>query len=144
MHGVRVLFCVALCCVVCWSKCCSVQGNALQENRHLKNHVAPDMQKTKKSSFCQGKPSEPITGGPGFRQQRSVTAMSRMGLFGSGLSSMEGPGTDLGKYHPRCPELRCPLCNDCNGFRAAIGWCHKLRNAARSSCRSWTTLSWFC
>ena len=34
---------------------------------------------------------------------------------------------DPEKYHPRvCLEL-CPLCNDCSGFRAAIGWCHKLR-----------------
>ena len=46
-----VLYCVVLrgvvLCVlvdVCWSKCCSVQGNALQENGHFKNHVAAGTQ----------------------------------------------------------------------------------------------------
>ena len=34
---------------VCWSKCCSVQGNALQENNHVTNHVAADFQKKKKN-----------------------------------------------------------------------------------------------
>ena len=53
-----MLRCVALRCVVwcglvlcvlvylCWSKCCSAQGNALQEKKaHFKNHVAADIEK---------------------------------------------------------------------------------------------------
>ena len=32
---------------------------------------------------------------------------------------------DLGKYRAQvCPVLQCLPCNDCSGFRAAVGWCH--------------------
>ena len=39
---------------VCWSKCCSVQENALDENSHLKNHV--EGRHSKKNSYTDRSP----------------------------------------------------------------------------------------
>ena len=93
---------------------------------------------------------------------RPVKTMSRIGLYGHGLSSRGSPcgiarqrGAggewaglqthrddltvgDVGKYVRRlCLGLRYPFCSDCNCFRGAIGWCHRLQTLLHEAFVAW-------
>ena len=46
-----VVWCVLV--DVCWSKCCSAQGDALQETNHVQHHGAADIQKETFSGFSE-------------------------------------------------------------------------------------------
>ena len=72
-----VVFCVMV--EVSWSKCCSVQGNASQDNNHFMHHGAVDNQNNPVFGFffgetCRatlGEQTEPLTVGQGLETQRS-------------------------------------------------------------------------
>ena len=103
---------------VCWSKCCSLHGNVLQEDGHLKNQVAADIEKHSFPKYifiytcflyvgkCRatfGKPSEPLTAGQG------PDSSIYFPLVSSSSSIDPLPFFTLCPCRPRRRIDRCPL-----------------------------------